>query len=233
VDRRTGLLAALVLIAGTAGGTFLLLRLAGDGSSSEAAPATTTTADEGPPIVLRGDGLGALPFGAPVDEVIAGLTLRWAPPTSDTGWIQAASSPYGVCPGTEMRAVGWRGFSVLFSDGPTPHGPAGQRHFFSWEYEVDDPTRYVGGHPRTPGPAPDEGGSRPPLHTESAISVGATVAQLRQAYGSRLELSDESGDAGGPSFGVDLPDGSLSGSVTNLGPTGVVLTIVSGGGCGE
>ena len=218
VHRPSTLVAALVLIAAVGVGVALLLRLAGDGNFSAAqAPAE----DEGPPVVLRGDGLGAVRFGAPVDEVIAGLTLRWAPPTSDTGWIDAGSSPFGACPGMEMRAVGWRGLSVLFSDGPTPHGPAGRRHFFTWEYRVDDPEH----------PAPDRGGSRPSLRTEKGVSVGATVAQLQRAYGRRLELFGP--DPGGAGFAVALAEGKLFGSVTNLEPTGVTLTIVGGGGCGQ
>ena len=217
VNRRSALLAALVLFGGIGAGTAVVLHRAGGGRSSAAAPAPDPASDEGPPIVLRGDGLGPLRFGAPADEVIAGLTLRWAPPTSDTGWIEAGSSPFGVCPGKEVRAVGWRGFSVLFSDGPTPHGPASRRHFFTWEYRMED--------------AGDGRGSRPPLHTERGVSVGATVAQLRLAYGTRLQLFDE--PRGGPGFRVQLPDGPLFGSVTNREPAGRVLTMVGGGGCGH
>jgi hypothetical protein len=214
VHRRSALVGALVVIA--AGGGLALLRRAADTNSSAA---QGPSEDEGAPVVLRGDGLGAVRFGAPVDEVIAGLTLRWAPPTSDTGWVDAGSSPFGICPGKEVRAVGWRGFSVLFSDGPTPHGPAGRPHFFTWEYRVDDPER----------PAPDPGGSRPRLRTANGISVGATVAQLRRAYGNRLQLVAEL--PGRPGFQVQLPEGNILGSVTTLEPRGVALNLLSGGGC--
>ena len=172
-------------------------------------------------MVLQGDGLGAIAFGAPADEVIAGLTLRWGPPDTDSGWVDAATSPFGACPGNKVRAVGWGGFSVLLSDGPTPHGPAGRRHFFTWEYQVPDPAH----------PGPDPGGNRPVLRTAKGISVGATVASLQRAYGDKLELFDE--PPGGPRFGVALPDGSIFGSVTATRPDGLVVTIVSGGGCGE
>ncbi len=182
----------------------------------------TEDTDEGPAVVLRGDGLGAERFGAPVDRVIAGLTLRWGPPDTDTGWEPAHNSQFGVCPGGEARAVGWTGFSVLFSDGPTPHGPAGRRHFFSWYYEVADPN----------APRPDPGGNRPPLRTQAGISVGATVADLQRAYGDKLELFDAE-EAGGPFFGVSTPEGTLSGRVTRVDPTGVVREISAGGGCGE
>ena len=246
--RLTALLTALLLIGLTAAAVVFLLRLAGNDDATAASTTTlpsvgvdtetgggpspgpdtsappTTAADpddEGPPVVLRGDGLGALAFGAPTDEVIVGLTLRWGPPTSDSGWITAGSSPYGVCPGTEVRGVAWGSFSVLFSDGPTPHGPAGQRHFLTWQYLVDDVN----------SPGPDPGGNRPPLRTAKGVSVGARVSDLQAAYGTGLELFDE--PPAGPQFGVQLPDGGLFGSVTGFEPGDVVLSIVGGGGCGE
>lgn len=185
------------------------------------APTTTTLADEGPAVVLRGDGIGAFRFAAAPDEVMAGLTLRWGPPDADSGWIPAAGSPYGVCPGTVVRGVEWRGFTVLFSDGATPWGAAGTRHFFTWEYHVADPAR----------PGRDPGGNRPPLETAAGVSVGMTVQALQGAYGAGLELFDE--PPRGPQFGVQTSDGGLFGSVTSLDPGGIVRSIVSGGGCGE
>lgn len=186
-------------------------------------PSTPTTAadDEGPAVVLRGDGIGAFVFGAAPDQVIAGLTLRWGPPDGDSGWIAAGSSPYGACPGSVVRGVNWRGFTVLFSDGATPRGKAGTRHFFTWVYQVDDPAR----------PAPDPGGNRPPLETNAGVSVGATVGAFQAAYGEALELFDE--PPGGPQFGVQTTEGGLFGSVTSLEPGGIVRSIVSGGGCGD
>ena len=242
------LLGAVALLAVSAGGAVALLKVADrddtdrtggqsttmpsagfDRQPNEAPPApeeTTSTAtappeDEGPPIVLRGDGIGAFLFGAPPDPVIAGLTLRWGPPDGDSGWIAAASSPYGACPGTVVRDVSWRGFSVPFSDGATPRGRAGTRHFFTWVYQVDEPA----------SPAPDRGGNRPPLQTLAGVSVGATVGAFQAAYGEALELFDE--PPGGPQFGVQTAEGGLFGSVTSLEPAGLVRSIVSGGGCGE
>jgi hypothetical protein len=185
------------------------------------APATTGPDDEGPAVVLKGDGIGAFLFGADPDQVIAGLTLRWGPPDGDSGWIAAGTSPYGPCPGSVVRGVNWRGFAVLFSDGATPRGPAGTRHFFTWQYQVDDLS-----HPR-----PDTGGNRPPLKTANGVSVGVTVKALQAAFGDRLELFKQEPD--GPQFGVQTSEGGLYGSVTSLDASGIVRTIVSGGGCGE
>ena len=186
-------------------------------------PTTTTTEDEGPPVVLRGDGLGAHRFGADVDEVIAGLTLRWGPPNLDSGWLRAGDSPFGVCPGDEVRGVEWSGFQVLFSGGPTPFGPAGRRHFFTWVYLAPGTDE---------APQADPGGNRPPLHTEAGVSVGATVADLGRVYGDKLELFDEP-EGGGPFFGVTTPNGLLNGRVTSVEPVGVVRSMTGGGGCGE
>jgi hypothetical protein len=193
------------------------------------APAPTTTAtpessattesDEGPPVVLKGDGIGAFLFGANPDEVLAGLTLRWGPPDGDSGWIAAGSSPYGPCPGTVVRGVDWRNFVVLFSDGATPRGRAGTRHFFTWQYQVDDIGR----------PGPDKGGNRPPLKTANGVSVGVTVQALQAAYGNRLELFEEAPI--GPQFGVQTSEGGIYGSVTSLEPGGIVRWIGAGGGC--
>ena len=193
------------------------------GPTAPGTPAATAPApapeDEGPAVALRGDGIGAFRFGADPDQVLAGLTLRWGPPDGDSGWVAARSSPYGPCPGTVVRGVNWRGFTVLFSDGATPRGPAGTRHFFTWEYQVDDPAH----------PAPDPGGNRPALTTAAGVSVGATVTALRAAYGDRLELFHE--PPAGPRFGVQTSEGGLYGSVTRLDASGIVRSIAGGGGC--
>ena len=183
-------------------------------------PASTGPPGEGVPVVLKGDGIGAFVFGANPDQVIAGLTLRWGPPDGDTGWVPAGTTAYGACPGNVARAVNWRGFAVLFSDGATPRGPAGVRHFFTWEYQVDDPNH----------PALDRGGNRPALKTANGVTVGITVARLAQVYGQALELFDE--PPGGPQFGVETSEGALYGSLTGTDPGGIVKTIVAGGGCG-
>src|SRR5207244_31858 len=136
-----------------------------------AKPAPPTTTDEGPAVVLKGDGIGAFIFGADPDQVIAGLTLRWGPPDGDTGWVPAGTTTYGACPGNVVRAVNWRGFAVLFSDGATPPGQARVRPLFTWAYQVDDPAP----------PSPDHPGHPPPLPAATRLPPGATVAPLPPA----------------------------------------------------
>ncbi|MGH8971594.1 MAG: hypothetical protein ACRD0C_00110 [Acidimicrobiia bacterium] len=241
---RQWLVAALILIPGTAcaaagerarPGSTTTLASAGIETELPTAPpetqpptteapaaTTTTTEDEGPPVILRGDGLGAVRFGDDPDQVLAGLTLRWAPPDTDSGWVAAPNSPFGVCPGNEVRVVEWRGFRVFFSDGPTPFAPAGRRHFFTWEYLAAD--FYA--------PRPDPGGNRPVLRTEPGVTIASSVADLQQAYGERLELFDRE-EGGGKAFGVQTADGGLFGFITSVDPGGLVRSIIGGGGCGE
>jgi hypothetical protein len=192
-----------------------------------ATPAPPTTAppeEEGPPVVLREDGLAdTLRFGTKPDTVIAGLTLRWGPPESDSGWAPTAGgTAFGPeCPGTQLRAVSWGRFHVLFTDGPSPHGPAGQNHFFSWVYLADNRS----------DPRPDPGGNRPRLTTAAGISVGSTVADLQGAYGSGLNLYDEHSEEGLATGGPGFAAAGMFGSLTSLDPGGRVSRIVGGGGC--
>ena len=189
------------------------------------APVTAPPEDEGPPVVLREDGLADnVRFGTRPDPIIVGLTLRWGPPEVDSGWLPADSpgQPYGQdCPGTQVRSVSWGRFYALFTDGPSPHGPAGQHHFFSWVYLADNP----------PDPRPDPGGNRPRLTTATGISVGSTVAELQAAYGDKLNLYDETTEEGLATGGPGFAAAGMFGSRTGLDPAGRVSRIVGGGGC--
>ncbi|MGH8998693.1 MAG: hypothetical protein ACRDY7_04815, partial [Acidimicrobiia bacterium] len=131
--------------------------------------------------------------------------------------------PFGAgCPGTRVRGVNWGQFYVLFSDGPTPHGPGGREHFFTWLYYADDPD----------DPRPDPGGNRPPLRTAAGITVAATVAELGAAYGTDLNLYDETTEEGVATGGPAFAAAGVFGSLTSTEPAGRVRSIVGGGGCG-
>ena len=125
------------------------------------------------------------------------------------GLDPGGKQPFGVCPGNEVRVVEWRGFSVLFSDGPTRSGPP------AGATSSPGPTRSRTWTIRRPTRAATGPGSPP----RTGVSVGATVADLQRAYGERLELFDE--DAGpGPAFGVQTADGGLFGRLTSVEPGG-------------
>ncbi len=87
-------------------------------------------------------------------------------------------------------------------------GPPGGQRFVAWDI----------------GPA---SGAFPELATAEGISVDSTVAELRSAYGSRLEISGD--DAFGPSFTVRVPaPGALSGTLTGTAGSDTVASM--GGG---
>lgn len=180
----------------------------------------------GSPVVLREDGLGdTLRFGAATDTIIVALTLRWGPPDRDSGWLESTpepTRPFDVeCPGTRVRGVSWGQFTVVFTDGQSPHGPpAPKGHFFTWIYAVTN----------VADPRPDPGGNRPPLETAAGISVGATVAELRAAYGDGLNLYDDSTEEGVVTSGPGFAAAGLYGTLTGLEPEAQILRMVGGGG---
>jgi hypothetical protein len=92
--------------------------------------------------------------------------------------------------------------AVLFA------GTSGAQRFVAWDI----------------GPA---SGAFPALATDEGVGVGSTVAELRTAYGDRLEISGD--DAFGPSFLVEAPPpGALTGTLTGTAGTDTVATM--GGG---
>jgi len=109
-------------------------------------------------------------------------TLRWGPPDGDSGWV--ALRPPTAPARDVVRGVNWRGSLVLFSTVPT-HEAGRTRHFFTWEYQVDDPAH----------PPPTRGGTGRRSKRRRRV-VGATV-KASSAYGDRLELFYEAPD--GPS----------------------------------
>src|SRR3546814_10729495 len=90
-------------------------------TSTTTAEVTTTTApgdDESAAIALRGDGLGVVSPGSEPDAAVSAVAAALGDPSLDTGW-QSSFGTSGTCPGTEVRAVGWGGPGLLFTDGPT------------------------------------------------------------------------------------------------------------------
>ncbi len=71
----------------------------------------------------------------------------------------------------------------------------------------------------------------PELRTDTGIGKGATVAQLRSAYGSKLQFSPSA--AGDFEFEIRLPNGTLRGYTEGTGDADKVVSILAGKDCGE
>lgn len=179
--------------------------------------ATTTTLPVGGGLVLRADGIGAVPFGASPDEAVTVATAALGPPSADSGWIDAFSV-YGTCPPPLVRGVewgssdGWFGFVLLFTQAPTTHRPDGGEHFFGYYYvDGDDPFG---------------------LGTPENIFIGSTIAEAGAAYPTLWIGSDD--------FGIswivdDTPadDSVLFGSASGETPGDLIETINGGIACAE
>lgn len=179
-------------------------------TSTSTSTTTTTIAD----LILEADGIGGIDFGAAPEAAIGYVTDLLGPSTEDSGWIEAFSSPYGVCPAPEVRGVHWGSFVLLFTRAETDFGPAGADHLFSYYY--------------TDNVAPAAG-----LGTDEDVFVGSTRAELDAAYGSRLEVFD---DLFGVIWHVDrdpASEMSLSGYLSGPTSTDLVEAINGGVGCGE
>jgi hypothetical protein len=98
------------------------------------APATTAGrsggGDRPEGLVALGDGLGPLAFGVDPETAIDFLSAALGPATNDSGWV-GSFSPFGTCPGTQVRGVEWPGLLALFGDAADDYSD-GSRHFMSW-----------------------------------------------------------------------------------------------------
>ncbi len=183
-------------------------------STTTSTTTTTTTTVPPGPLVLHTEGISDFFFGISAPDAIAALTALLGPPDEDSGWIDSFS-PYGTCPGTEVRMLRWRRLQVFLTNGNTPWGAAGGRHFFLYRAsEWVDPV------------------SAPDMATLAGIILGSSVADLQAAYGDDLVVRDDF--IYGPLWEVEDPvDRWMSGSLTGLTPADLVRSINSGYGCGE
>jgi hypothetical protein len=116
--------------------------------------------------------------------------------------VSAASSPFGACPGQQVRGVRWGQLLALFSD------EGGARHFFTYTYGLGN---------REAGPE---------LRTDIGVGLGSTVAQVQAAYPDAEVGSDPTRGA----YFADEAAG-LSGSFDQPGAAGKVTRIVGGTPC--
>jgi hypothetical protein len=173
--------------------------------ASPTTEATTTTTEPAPSgLVLRGDGLGVVDFGAPPDAAVAAVAAELGDPASDTGW-EPSFSEYGTCPGDQIRGVEWGGLILLFTDGDTAEGSG--EHFFTW--------RVIG--------AP------PPVATAKGLGFGATPADAHDLYGGQVEAVP----AQDP-FPAFLRVAAEGGPITAyLDDTDTITNLEAGTPCGE
>jgi hypothetical protein len=192
-----------------------------------APPVTEVDASRAP--VLGPDGLAVAAFGVAEQAALAALERQLGPPDERGSWD--AASPFGTCPGP-VRAVRWGRLYVLFTSGPTRYEDRGRWHLFA--YQVDA-IRRTAIDPNDTGPTPPD---PPPLRgpsprTAAGIGFGSTLAELRAAYGQRVQVSY--GEPGMVHrFRVRLgAAGELSGSLSGSTPAATVTGIAAGARCGE
>jgi hypothetical protein len=185
-------------------------------ATTTTASTTTTTALTAELFTLRGDGLDVVDFGDPPEPVIAALTAAFGSPDEDNGWIEATTSPYGVCPGEQVRGVRWRDLLVLFSDGDTPYGTANPMgHFFAYVDSIFHDQRDPLG-----------------FETEEEIGLGSTRAELEDAYGDQVTITED--EVFGVFFEIEVPDPAVLWGHLEDASSGAPITDIRGGsGCGE
>lgn len=171
-------------------------------------PATTTTVvDPIAELVLRRDGIGDVRFGVDPEAVVNYLKSQLGSPSQDSGYVDSFSE-FGSCPGTRVRGVRWGDLTLLFGDESTV--AEGRLHFFAWKYGPSS-----SGRPVPPG-----------LVAEGGITLGSTVSAIVKAFPQTQIFTDEIFGAG---FEIVR---TLSGTLTDSGPSGRVTVLYGGISCG-
>ena len=148
-------------------------------------------------VVLDGDGLGIVGFGAPVEPALGTLIEALGQPVADTGWIDPFSI-YGDCPGSRLRVVEWPGVLAFFGDPEDRYlhrDPAGE-HFMSWRLGTFGPDPYM-------------------LRTAAGIGVGSTRDEVAAAYPAATFVPSTAGTP--PSVVLETAGGELDGVFDTAG----------------
>lgn len=159
-------------------------------------------------VSLRPDGLGVAAFGTEAAAAEAALVASLGPPDEDSGWVDAVTSPFGVCPGTQVRGLRWGPLQVLFTD-------EGATRVFTYVYasslvKPGEPIAAASG-----------------LQTPEGIGLGTALADLQAAYPSLSVTTD----LYGPTFLTAA--GGLSGTLSAETADGFVTSLIGGVFCGE
>lgn len=180
-------------------------------STTTSTTTTTSTVAPGPDLsglVLEGDGIGPVQFGADADGAIDYLNSFLGAPTHDTDWIDPFE--IGLCPGTELRLVSWGALTITLGD--ESDSASGRRHFVSYSYGVEG---QIGLEPVG-------------LATAQGITVGSSVGDLVGAYPDTLLIPED--DFAGPTFVIDE---AWFGYLTGIDDDDLVTVILGGESCGE
>lgn len=184
---------AALVIAGIAGIAGAAACGGNDGSGAKA----------GEEIVLRGDGLGVVEFGAAPARAVEAVSKSLGAPTVDSGW-QPASGPYGTCPGTRIRGVEWDHLVLLFTDGETRSGSG--EHLFTWRLT----------------------GAPPAVGTAKGLGFKATLTDAEELYPGDVIVTEA--DEPFPGFvRVEVEGGRVTGFLDG----DVITNLEGGEGCGE
>jgi hypothetical protein len=186
-------------------------------TTTSAPPETTTTTVAPETVELTRVGVQAgdtwVPFSENDEVTIAAVAAVLGAPTHDSGWIDALSSPYGVCPPPVVRGVHWNDLVLLFTQADTDFWTPGVPHFYAFTYT----------------------NTNPELFTPEGIGIGSSLEQLEAAYGGPDLVIDEAWFD--PSLGFWsyklAPWTGLWGFATGQSPAHVVTSINGGQGCGE
>lgn len=167
-------------------------------STSTTSPSPTSTTSAATQVVLGPDGLGLVAFGDRADQVVVELTGVLGPPSDDR--------PLGSCPSGEVeRLVEFAELAVSFGGSGDGEGTS---RLVAWD--VGPPS-----------------GALPPLTTAEGVGVGTTVAELRRAYGDRVDIGAV--DPFGPGFEIQVPvPGRLTGTLSGTGANDTVATLAGG-----
>jgi hypothetical protein len=183
--------------------TVLAIAISACSVANRPADTTTTTPSGGEPprFELSPAGLPPYRVGEPLAPLVAAMDEVFGGPDRETEWEPASSSVFGLCPGTEVRGVGWGTFYLI--EQRTTAGEV----FLTWTYGFDH-ERAESGDPR-----------QLDLRTAEGIGLGSTRNELESAYGDRLAVTEDV-DSGIVSFVVDGDEtehirGRLSGAGAN------------------
>ena len=180
------------------------------------APTTTTTM--APTVEVSSEGIQAgaawVYFGFDDEAAIAAMTTVLGSPTHDSGWVEAFSSPYGVCPAPIVRGVHWGSLVLLFTEAETDFWTAGVPHFFAYTYT--------------------DGASPAGVTTSEGIAIGDSLGSLDAAYPGEITVEESFFD---PTVGYwsyrPARWTGMWGYSDGLTFAGLITSIAGGSGCGE